>query len=205
MRSSIKISPFGLAGRWWSITVRGASALALGVVALVFPHMTLRLLAFLFGVYCLVDGSFNLAAALRSLEAERHWTALLCEALASIAAGVATLVWPGISSMTLTVVIGVWGAVTGALAIVTALRLRRHLRRDWLMAAGGAASGVLGALCLGRPGADTTEVLRWLGPFGLLFGALLVAVGLRLRRAKNRQRTQPRLRGGGRLLPLPAG
>jgi uncharacterized membrane protein HdeD (DUF308 family) len=52
----------------------------------------------------------------------RSWIVLM--GLLSIAAGIVVLVWPGISLLTLAVVLGVWLLVLGILEIVFAFQLR---------------------------------------------------------------------------------
>ena len=47
---------------WWAVGLRGLAALVCGVLALVWPGLTLVVLVALFGAYALVDGLFALAA-----------------------------------------------------------------------------------------------------------------------------------------------
>jgi uncharacterized membrane protein HdeD (DUF308 family) len=193
---------FGLPRRWWSITVRGVAAVSFGLTALLAPRMSLALLVFLFGVYSLVDGSFNPAAALRSHDAERHWVALLVEAVVSIVTGVVVLVWPGITPTVLLVLIGLWVVATGVLELAASLRLSRHLGRAWFLGLGGVVSVAFGVLLLSRPDLGTAVLMALLGGYTVVFGALLVILGLRLRRMNEHRGTRS---GGGRLVPLPVG
>jgi uncharacterized membrane protein HdeD (DUF308 family) len=58
----------------------------------------------------------------------RGWTVVL--GLLSIAAGIVVLVWPGISLVTLAVVLGIWLVILGVMEIVLAFQLRslgRHI------------------------------------------------------------------------------
>ena len=53
----------GLARHWWVMAVRGAAALLFGIVALIWPQITLTVLVLLFGAYALVDGVLALVTA----------------------------------------------------------------------------------------------------------------------------------------------
>ncbi|WP_229899545.1 DUF308 domain-containing protein, partial [Streptomyces capoamus] len=48
---------------WQILLTMGLATIALGVIALVWPGATLRVLGILFGVYLLATGVFQLAAA----------------------------------------------------------------------------------------------------------------------------------------------
>src|SRR2546430_10896217 len=53
-----------LARNWWGVALRGAAALIFGVLALVWPGITVLVLEALFGAYALVDGVFALGTAI---------------------------------------------------------------------------------------------------------------------------------------------
>jgi uncharacterized membrane protein HdeD (DUF308 family) len=45
-----------LTRHWWVIAFRGLAAIAFGILAFVWPGMTLGVLVILYGAYALVDG-----------------------------------------------------------------------------------------------------------------------------------------------------
>ena len=50
---------------WWVLALRGAFAILFGVIAWIWPDITVWALVILFGAYALVDGVFALGAAFR--------------------------------------------------------------------------------------------------------------------------------------------
>ena len=66
-------------------------------VPLARPHP--RQLVLLFGAYAFVDGTFAIAAALVGRSGGLPWWAMLVEGLIGVAAGIATVAWPGLTAL----------------------------------------------------------------------------------------------------------
>jgi uncharacterized membrane protein HdeD (DUF308 family) len=82
-----------LARNWWLLLLRGILAVLFGVLAFVWPGITLLALATLFGIYALVDGATALAAAFTGAGAgSRAW--LVVAGILGLGAGLVALAWP---------------------------------------------------------------------------------------------------------------
>ncbi len=85
--------------------------------------MTIATLALLLGIFWIVNGAIEVFTALSHRRMPgRGWTIIM--GLHSVVAGVVVLVYPGISLVTLAVVLGVWLLVFGTMATGLAFRLR---------------------------------------------------------------------------------
>ncbi|MCP2258445.1 Uncharacterized membrane protein HdeD, DUF308 family [Streptoalloteichus tenebrarius] len=168
--------------RWWMPVVRGVAAILFGVLALVWPGVTLLALVLLWGVFALVDGvvALSMVATDRGVPGVDRWTWGLLGVL-GLLAGLAALVWPGITALALLLVIAAWAVVVGVLQIVGAVRLRRVIRNEWLLGIAGALSVLLGVLLFVQPGAGALALVTVIGVFAILWGVALVVLGLRLR------------------------
>jgi uncharacterized membrane protein HdeD (DUF308 family) len=171
-----------LAERWWVVVARGVAAIGFGIVCIMAPRISLLTLIALWGTYALVDGILSIVAAARKAKAGRRWGWLLFEGVLSIAAGVLTFAWPGITALALLTVIAVRAVLTGIAEIAAAMRLRDEIRDEWRLAAAGILSIVFGALLLGFPAAGALGLLWAIASYAILFGLLLIALGLRLNR-----------------------
>jgi uncharacterized membrane protein HdeD (DUF308 family) len=172
---------------WWAVALRGALAVVFGVVAWIWPDITVRALVLLFGFYALVDGLLALAALVVGGQLVRDRRGLLLvEGIAGIAAGIVSFVWPGITALVLLYLIAAWAIATGVLEVVVAIWLRRELRGEWLLALVGVVSVLLGVFLVLRPSEGAVAVVWALGLYALVFGLALVALGLRLRQLGRR-------------------
>jgi len=167
---------------WWAAVLRGVVAVAFGVMAVAWPEITLRVLVLLFGAFVLVDGLIAVVTAASGAGLVRHRGWLVVEGVAGIVVGVLTFLWPDITTLALLYLIAAWALVTGALEIVAAVRLRREIRREWLLALNGVLSVLFGVLLVAWPTTGALAVTLVIGVYAIVFGIVLIWLGLRLRR-----------------------
>ena len=166
---------------WWSLVIRGLLAILVGILTFAWPGITLAALVLLFGAYALIDGVVSIVGAWRAAEARERWGSLLIEGIAGIIAAIVTIVWPAITALALVYIIAAWAIVTGALEITAAVRLRKYISGEWLLALMGVCSVLFGALLVIFPLVGAITIALWFGVYCFVFGCLLVALGMRLR------------------------
>jgi uncharacterized membrane protein HdeD (DUF308 family) len=188
---------FVLARNWWSLVIRGIVAILVGVITFVWPGITLGALILLFGAYALLDGIFAIIGAWRAAKAHERWGALVFEGIAGIGASAVTVVLPGITALVLVYVIAAWAVVTGSLEIMAAMRLRKYITGEWLLILSGVASILFGILAIVIPLVGALAIALGFGIYAIVFGALLVSLGFRLR-------SWTRTPHAGTSIPLPA-
>jgi uncharacterized membrane protein HdeD (DUF308 family) len=174
---------------WWAMALRGVVALLFGIAAFMLPGVMLWALVALFGAYALVDGIFALISAFRrdvrrEVRGERWW-ALLFEGVIGIAIGVLTFIWPKLTAMGLVYMIAFWAILTGALEVITAVRLRHAIRGEWLMALIGILSMGFGLLLAIFPLAGALSLMWLIGAYAIAIGVLMIALGFKLRSLKH--------------------
>jgi len=170
-----------LARNWWSLVIRGLVAISVGVIAFVWPGITLAALVLLFGAYSLIDGVVSLAGAVKAARSHERWLVLVLEGIVGIAIAAITVLWPGITAFALIWIIAFWALVTGMFEIAAAIRLRKHIAGEWLLALSGVLSIVFGLLMVAFPLTGALAIAYLVGAYAFVFGILLVALGFRLR------------------------
>jgi uncharacterized membrane protein HdeD (DUF308 family) len=167
--------------KWWAVVLRGVAAILFGVIAVFWPPTAVAALVLLFGAYALIDGVLNLVAAAGAPRVGRPWGWLAFEGVVSILTGLVAFFWPGLTAIALVLVIGFWSLITGIAEIVAAIALRKYIRREWLLGLSGLLSIAFGVLLFLAPVAGAVAIAIWVGAYAIVFGSLLVWLGLRLR------------------------
>ncbi len=145
------------------------------------PAVTSVTLVTLFGAYALDNGLTTTVMAIKDRKGNGDWWLWLLYGLVSVAAGVLTFVYPGITAVSLFYVIVAWAIASGVLEIILAIQLRKVIEGEWLMVLGGILSVVFGVLCVVQPVAGALSILWLIGGYAIVFGALLVMLAFRLR------------------------
>ena len=141
-----------LAGCWWLLLLRGVAAILFGVLAFIWPDLTLVTLVLLYGAYALVDGVLSLWAAFQGGPKPVPTWWLIVAGIAGIAAGLVTFAWPGLTAVLLVMFIGVWAIVHGIVEIVGAIQLRKEIQNEWMLILSGVVSVLFGVIVLVAPG-----------------------------------------------------
>jgi uncharacterized membrane protein HdeD (DUF308 family) len=162
----------------WAVGINGLLSVALGVMILAWPGISVYALTIVFGAYSLATGVVGLFNAFRSeLKEERGW--LIVSSLLGIAVGVMVLVWPSISALALLYVIGAYAFALGFLLIYGAFQLPLNGTDSALMILSGIISILFAIVIFAKPGTGVLVTLSLIAAFALVTGAtqLVVAIG----------------------------
>ena len=175
-----------LSRNWWALALRGLAAIIFGILAFVWPGITLWALILLFGAYMLVDGVFAIVAAARVAGEAARWWLLLVEGILGVLAGIVAFVWPDLTALALLYFVAAWAIVTGIFEIVGAIRLRREIEGEWALILGGALSVLFGVLLVAvGPGVGLLSLVWLIGVYAVAFGVLLLILAFRVRNERS--------------------
>jgi uncharacterized membrane protein HdeD (DUF308 family) len=174
---------------WWVIALRGVAALAFGVLAIGWPDITLLVLVALFAAYTLLAG---IAAVIGAIERRGTdgWGLTLLLGIAGIAAGALAIVFPGPTLLALMLMMAIYALVTGVLDIALAVRLRKVIRGEWLLALSGVLSIAFAAILLAVPMAGAVAMVWLIAFYAIATGIVLLVLAWRARRWVRQQTTE---------------
>ena len=166
---------------WWVLALRGGIAILFGLLALFWPGLTLLGLVALFAAYALLGGAVSVIGALRDRKRDEDWGLPFLLGLVSIGAGVIAVMHPQLTALVVILLIGANALITGMLDIVAAIRLRKAIRNEWMLALSGIAAVAFGVLVFLFPQAGALAVIWLISIYALVTGILLLSLGFRLR------------------------
>jgi uncharacterized membrane protein HdeD (DUF308 family) len=173
-----------LAENWWLLLLRGLAAIAFGVIAFLWPGITLVALTYLFGIYAIVDGLVAIWAAFNAQgdAASRWWLGL--SGVVSIIAGIVAFAYTGITALVLLVFIAVWAIIIGVLQLYAAIQLWKVVDNDWWLILSGLLSIAFGAVLIAWPSTGALAVIWTIAWFAVFFGCMFVGLAFELKKFK---------------------
>ncbi len=171
-----------LQSNWWALLLRGIAAIILAIVTFAIPGITITFLVTLFGIYALIDGVLAILSTIRAVQGHRRWGSFLLEGIVGLLVGIYAIAVPVAAAAAFVTVLAFWALLTGVFEIVAAIRLRRHMKGEWLLILTGVLSILFGVLLLAAPVAGAVILVWYLAGYALIFGILLIALSFRVRR-----------------------
>jgi uncharacterized membrane protein HdeD (DUF308 family) len=182
----------------WSLGINGALSIALAVLILIWPGISLFALAIVFGAFTAANGVVGLIAAIRGPAISgRGWVVLA--SLISIAFGVVVLVRTDISALALLYVVGAYAISLGIITIGGGFWLPLDGGDRALLTLTGMVSVLFGIVMFAKPGAGALVLLALIAAYELVKGVseLVVSIGWKrlferdLKRAFESMRVKP--------------
>jgi uncharacterized membrane protein HdeD (DUF308 family) len=180
VKSDERESVMRKSGSTWLILL-GVLAIIVGILALVWPGVTVLALVTLFAVYAFISAGLQAIRAFSSARAGPVFGHLLL-GLIDVAAGAVALIWPGPTAFVLVLVIAVWAVIAGFTEIFAGFGEGERAGTRTMFILGGLISLAFGVVLFAWPalGAFTLAVL--FGIFTIVYGFSQIATGIRLRR-----------------------
>jgi uncharacterized membrane protein HdeD (DUF308 family) len=163
------------------VVLRGIVAILFGVLAFARPGPISLGLIMLFAAYAFVGGIAAIIAAAQRGRAGLNWGMMMVDGILGVAAAIVAVLWPATAVIAFVWVLAAWAVATGVTEIASAISLRKVIDHEWALGLAGLVTLALGVLLFMRPVVGGLAVVWWLGAYAIVFGALMLALGFRLR------------------------
>jgi uncharacterized membrane protein HdeD (DUF308 family) len=173
-------TPFMFKSTSTSMILLGILAIAVGIIAIAWPGVTILALVILFAVYAFADAGLQAARAFSSRSAGPVFGHLLL-ALIDLAAGVVALVWPGPTALVLVIVVAAWALVSGLAEVFAGFAAGETAGTRAMFIVSGLVSVAFGVLLFARPGVGAVTLALLFGLYSMIYGISQIAAGVQVR------------------------
>jgi uncharacterized membrane protein HdeD (DUF308 family) len=161
----------------WALGLHGLASVAVGVMILAWPGISVYALTVVFGAYTLATGVVEFGTAFTAQATEgRGWLTL--RGLLGITVGILVFAWPAISALALLYVIGAYAVALGILAVAASFRLPLDGRDAASMILTGLVSIVFGIVIFAMPCSGSLGLLALIAAFALVTGVTELVVAI---------------------------
>ena len=174
---------------WWVFSLRGIIAIVFGLAALLWPALTLGVMVLLFGFFALLEGLLTVVTSFGKGDEKGGWT-LLLEGLVGLlvcvivllGTSIGSILWPKVAAVMLVYYIAGWAILAGLFKIITAFRIRREVKGEWILGLNGLVSILVGVILILRPEAGVLAVAWLIGILAVIVGIFQLLLGLKFRK-----------------------
>lgn len=176
-----------LARPWWEMVIGGIILMILGIIAMVYPDITLGIIVLLFGAILLVEGIFLIIGSFAIKAEDPMWVMLLIGGIVSLIIGAAILAWPDITATLVLWLFAIWAIVVGMINLVWAIKTRKDA--DVAGKPAHAVFGIIGItfgiIAFAWPEATIMSIVWIVGLFATLLGIMLMIAGFMSRKGQH--------------------
>jgi len=155
--------------------LRGILALALGLVFLIWPGVTIGVAVALFAIFCFVDAVVASTRLFSSGRSAGDRILQMLRMVVDVAAALVAIAYPGPTAEVLTVIIGVYAIVIGILELAASGGpLAEAAGNSGLAVLAGVLSIIVGVLLIIWPNIGVVTLAVLFGAYLAAYGAILV-------------------------------
>jgi uncharacterized membrane protein HdeD (DUF308 family) len=165
---------------WWLFVILGVICVVTGILAIVWPDITLLTLGIIAGVYLMIAAIMEIIDAIIGDPGGRALSAIL--GIVSLIAGLIFIRRPGESLLAIVIVAGIFLVAEGVIRIVRAFA---STGARWWGIAIGAVDAIVGIVILAWPGIGLVTLAVFFAITMLIRGIFAIVIGLRLRSVRH--------------------
>lgn len=166
---------------WWLLLLRGLALVAFGVVAVVWPGITLAIMALAFALFIFVSGVANIIVGIGSMARGKAWFLTLILGAFEVGIGVYALRGADQTLGTFIAILGLTFIVQGIMSLVVAFTEDNDSGLRFLTVVAAIVAIVAGFVVLRYPVSSGLAFAWVVGVYGLIAGSITIALSFSVR------------------------
>ncbi|POY38014.1 hypothetical protein C3K47_05675 [Solitalea longa] len=173
---------------WWVILLRGMAAIGFGIIAFIWPGITLITLLYFFGLYLIVDGFIALFTVISSWGRREDKWLLVIDGILSLAVGVVAVQSPLDANVAIVFIVGFWAIMGGIIKVAFAIHVRNEIKGEGWIAFSGVVTMLFGFVLIADPLQGAISLIWLIGALSIALGFMWVITAFRIRSFSSRLR-----------------
>jgi len=167
---------------WWMMLIRGLVLVVLGLMIMVWPHITINIFTILFSIYLFIVGVISIVSGIRSLANHRAWFLRLVLGLFQLGIGVYLLSnGATLRISTLVIFLGIIIFAQGVVELFESLFNHTDTSYRILLGIGGLLGVIVGIIFMRYPVTSGITFAWLLGLYALISGSITLALSFSFR------------------------
>ncbi len=171
-----------IARNWWMFALLGLICVVTGIVAIVWPDITLLALGIIFGIYLMIAAIIEIIGAIAGPSDGRAISAIL--GVIALIAGLICIRRPGESLVAIVIAVGIYLVAAGVIRIVLAFDSPDG--RGWAIGLGG-LDAIIGIVILAWPTIGLVTLAVFFAISMLTRGIFAIVIGFKLRGLRHQE------------------
>jgi uncharacterized membrane protein HdeD (DUF308 family) len=167
---------------WKLLLLRGILALLFGLLAVFLPAITFSTIILWLGAWLAINGVLMMVGSFQDKAEDKNWWIAMLAGIVSLLLGIYTFMNPTVTGAIIIVYLAIWSLIVGIAEIVFAIRIRKEIKGEGWLIAGGVLSIIFGVLLLANPIQGGITLTLLLGIYAFIYGLFLVILGMRIRK-----------------------
>ncbi len=171
---------------WWIVLLRGIALTVLGGLLITKPELTVIVLVQFLGAYFLVDGVFSVFHSIKGRKYMQGWGWGIFMGALEILTGTIVFTNPLVSTIVTASVlvysVALMALLFGVLGIVTGIQVRKEIKGEWAMIAGGVLAIIFSVILIMNPMASMSVYLIVMGVMALMGGLIQIFASFQIRK-----------------------
>ena len=171
---------------WWIVLLRGIALTVLGGLLIAKPGITVIVLVQFLGAYFLVDGVFSVFHSIKGRKYMQGWGWGIFMGALEILTGIIVFTNPLVSTIVtagvLVYTVAFMAILFGVLGIVTGIKVRKEVKGEWAMIAGGVLAIIFSVILIMNPMASMSVYLIVMGVMALMGGLIQIFASFQIRK-----------------------